>query len=181
MNKITKGIIVAALALSATLSMASCGDSPKDTSSTPESSVSSQTEPATSKPDSSSAASGETTPAGTKFATMKEYAESPEIQKQMETMADLYKDSGLTFTMTGEGNKLIYTYTYPEGMVTSGIKDAMDGVADQMAPTFELIAETLKNVVEVENPVLVVKYMDADGTELYSREFSSSPSSQGQL
>ena len=51
----------------------------------------------------------------------------------------------------------------------------MDGIADQMAPTFELIAETLKNVVEVDNPVLVVKYMDADGTELYSREFSSAP------
>lgn len=181
MKKITKGIIVAALALSAALGMVSCADSPKDTSSTPSSAVSSQTEPATSKAGSSSAASGEATPAGTKFATMKEYAESPEVQKQMETMADLYKDSGLTFTMTGEGNKLIYTYTYPEGVNTSGMADAMDGIADQMAPTFELIAETLKNVVEVDNPVLVVKYMDADGTELYSREFSSAPSSQEEL
>lgn len=96
-------------------------------------------------------------------------------------MADLYKDSGMTFTMTGEGNKLIYTYTYPEGMNTSGMADAMDGIADQMAPSFELIAESLKNVVEVDNPVLVVKYMDADGTELYSREFSSAPSSQEEL
>lgn len=181
MKKIAKGIIMAALALSTTLSMASCGDSPKDTSSASESSVSSQTEPVTSKPDSSSAASGETTPTGTKFATMKEYAESPEVQKQMETMADLYKDSGLTFTMTGEGNKLIYTYTYPEGTVTTAIKDAMDGVADQMSPSFELIAESLKSVVEVDNPVLVVKYLDADGTELYSREFSSSSSSQLEL
>ncbi len=176
MKKITKGIIVAALAVSAALGMASCADSPKDASS-PSSTVSSQTEPA----DSSSAASSQTTPVGTKYATMKEYAEAPEVQKQMETMADLYKDSGMTFTMTGEGNKLIYTYTYPEGMNTSGMADAMDGIADQMAPSFELIAESLKNVVEVDNPVLVVKYMDADGTELYSREFSSAPSSQEEL
>lgn len=181
MKKFITITISAALALSITLIMASCSDVPKDTSSSPVSSVSSQTEPATSEASSFASSSDVTTPVGTKFATMKEYAESPEVQKQMQTVADLFKDSGCEFAMTGEGNKLIYTFTYPEGVDTSGMADAMDGVIEQVAPTFELIAKTLKNYVEVDDPVLVVRFMDADGTEIYSKEFSPAPASQQEL
>ena len=178
MKKFITVFITAVLALSITLIMASCANAPKNTSSAPESSVSNQTEPAASETGSLASASDETTPVGTKFATMKEYAESPDVQKQMQAMADLFKDSGLEFSMTGEENRLIFTYTYLEGAETSSFEEAIEQIIEKFTPTFEQIAGSLKNVVEVDNPVLVVRYTDADGTEVYSKEFSSEPAPQ---
>lgn len=178
MKKFITVFITAVFALSITLVMASCANAPKDTSSSPESSVSSQTEPATSETGSFVSSMDETTPVGTKFATMKEYAESPDVQKQMQAIADLFKDSGLEFSMTGEDNRLIFTYTYLEGVETSSFEEAIEEIIEKITPTFEQIAGSLKNVVEVDNPVLVVRYLDADGTEVYSKEFSSEPTSQ---
>lgn len=41
------------------------------------------------------------------------------------------------------------------------------------ADTFKNVASSIKAAVEVENPVVVVRYLNADGSEIYSEEFAA--------
>ena len=49
---------------------------------------------------------------------------------------------------------------------------ALQSSLDSQASTFESIASTIPLAVEIDNPVVVVRYLDSAGTELVSREFT---------
>ncbi|MBS6195756.1 MAG: DUF4854 domain-containing protein [Clostridiales bacterium] len=108
-----------------------------------------------------------------KFATIEEFVASDELQSQLETMKSAFADSGIDISISGEGNKLIYTYTYQE-------VENMDGLAEQLAEgmsaqteTFKMVADSITAAVDVENPVVVVTYVDCNGEEIYTEEFTA--------
>lgn len=72
-----------------------------------------------------------------------------------------------------EGNKLIYEFTYGPDVNTEGIADALSAALQEQASTFELVAQTLKAAVDVENPVVVVTYKDSQGNVIVSQEFTT--------
>ena len=51
--------------------------------------------------------------------------------------------------------------------------DALASGLDAQADTFKSVAKSLKAAVDEENPVVVVRYMDANGDEIYSQEFAA--------
>ena len=67
----------------------------------------------------------------------------------------------------------MYTFAYPEGVPTDNLGDALETAMDSQAATFEAAAASLKVSVDVENPVVVVRYTDSQGKELVSREFTA--------
>ena len=79
----------------------------------------------------------------------------------------------MDISISGEDNKLIYTYTYSQNVDTSQMADTLKNAMASQADTFKNVASSIKAAVEVENPVVVVRYLNADGSEIYSEEFAA--------
>ena len=102
-----------------------------------------------------------------------DYVNSDLIQNQISSIKESLAESGMDMEVTGEDNKLIYTYTYSELTQVDGMADALASGLDAQADTFKSVAKSLKAAVDEENPVVVVRYMDANGDEIYSQEFAA--------
>lgn len=105
--------------------------------------------------------------------TIESYINTEEVQSQMTSLKQAATSMGATMDITGEGNKLIYTYTFNEDTNTEGYSEALKASLDAQASTFENLASSLKTATGVENPVIVVKYLDSKGEELASGEFEA--------
>ena len=107
------------------------------------------------------------------FATDDEWREG--LSKTM-TMVDALAEGDMGIAVSANENKLVYTFTFAEfeeGTDTDAVAESLEkNMADQ-ASVFENIANSIKEVVNVEDPKVVVAYNAADGTEIYSQEFSA--------
>ena len=107
-----------------------------------------------------------------KFGSISDFVNSDEFQQQLDAAMSSTEGSGLNLEITGEDNKLIYSYTYQEGMPAEAAEQ-LQAALEAQASTLEGIASELKNAVNVENPVVVVEYLNPDGSVLCSMEFSA--------
>lgn len=174
-------IFACVMAASAILTMTACGSD--NTSSTASSGASSSVSsavssaPESSTPAESSEVSSSTGVVGLnangKFDTIDGFVNSDIVQSQLDSLKTSAEDSGMNITITGEGNKLIYTFTYGEGTDTEGMAEALEAALETQASTFEGVAASLTEAVEVEDPIVVVVYADSEGNEIYSREFTA--------
>ena len=103
------------------------------------------------------------------YSSIEEFVSSEEVQSQLEAM----QTEEMGVAVTGEGNKLIYTYTFAEGIATDGMAEVLEAGIQSQASTFQAIAATIALAVDVEDPVVVVRYQDSTGAEIYSAEFSA--------
>ncbi len=103
------------------------------------------------------------------YSSIEEFVNSDIVQTQLEAM----QTEELGVDVLAEGNKLIYEFTYGPDINTEGIADALSAALQEQASTFELVAQTLKAAVDVENPVVVVTYKDSQGNVIVSQEFTS--------
>ena len=108
-----------------------------------------------------------------KYSSIEDFVNSDVVQSQLATQMEAYESSGLVLDVYGEDNKLVYALTLPEGTDTEGLSEVMASEMEAQASTFQSIAASLTAAVEVENPVVVVKYLAFDGTEIYSQEFTA--------
>ncbi len=109
-----------------------------------------------------------------KFNSIDEYVKSDLLQSQMESMKEAVEDAGMGIELVGEGNKLVYIYTLPdEYAAIDGFAESLAEGLESQASTFETIASSLKLAVNVENPVVEVRYVSESGDVIYSKEFSA--------
>lgn len=166
MRKNVIRLLACAFAVVSVLSLAACGG---------EKTVSSEgTVSTVSAVDSETEVSSALTKDG-KYATVKDFAESDALQSQIGGVLEGFEGNGISLELVGEDNKLIYNFVYDDigsmdpATLGSALSDALEGTAD----TFKTIANVLKTAVDVENPVVVVRYVVADGTELCTKEFTA--------
>lgn len=158
-------LIACAIAVSSIVSLAACGDS--SSSSQAESSAASTVSTV-------SEVSADDNGTSDKYASIADFVNSDEMQEQVASIQESMAESGLSVEVTGEDNKLIYTYVYEDlgdadvEAIAAGLEEALD----EMADTFAGVASTLTETVEVENPVVVVSYKTSDGTVLCEKEFN---------
>ncbi len=114
----------------------------------------------------------ETSAPSGKYGSIKEYAESELIREQVDSLNESFNALGLTVDIFGEGNKLVYQYTYNTPVTDLQTESLEQSLASQES-LFESTASALTLVVDVEDPVVAVVYLNADGTEILSKEFAS--------
>lgn len=108
-----------------------------------------------------------------KYASIEEYISSDAVQAELATLKESVAGQGLSMDITADGNKLIYTYTYTDVEKTDDMVTALkEGMVAQEA-SFTALADALKLEVDVENPVVVIEYLDANGEEIYSQEYTA--------
>ena len=172
-------ILVLCLAAVMVFALAACSSDP---AASPSDSSDPQVSPTDSSPEASpSEDAPDASPSGDagdgditgKFATMEDFVKSDIVQAQLESMKESMDTDDMTMEILGEGNKLIYAYTFKEAQDADVMGPALSAGLETQAATFENIASTMATVVEVENPVVVVRYLNSDGSELCSQEFSA--------
>ncbi len=112
-------------------------------------------------------------PASGKYATLEDFLNSDMMQEQLDSQVASLEGTGLTAEVTAEDNRLVYNFIFTDPNMTAGVDaSTLQSNLDSQASTFESIASTIPLAVEIENPVVVVRYLDSAGTELASREFT---------
>lgn len=127
----------------------------------------------------SSAVQEDNTPANTGadedglFANIEALMASEEMKSELDSMLNSMKSDEMDVTVTGEGNKLVYTFTYKDvgDMDLDELSAALDAATDTLSGTFETIASSLATTVKEADPTVVVIYNAPDGTGLYNHEF----------
>ena len=105
------------------------------------------------------------------FDSVAEFAASDLIQDQLTSMKESLVEAGMDINITGEDNKLIYTFSYLEIEKMDGMAEAIEEQLTTQADTFKSVAKSIKAAVDVEDPVVVVTYVDANEEVIYSQEF----------
>lgn len=166
MKKSLSKIALCMAALFALLTLTACGAGNNNSAGSSSSS---------SADSSSSAASSSVStdsPATGKFATIADFVADPTLQSQLNSIKESLGES-MNIEIKGQDNKLIYEFTFPEGTDTEGAAESLATALEGQASTYKSIAASLLDSVEVENPVVVVTYLDSDGNEVYSQEFEA--------
>lgn len=110
------------------------------------------------------------------YANVEEMLADETVASTMEESLSAMESEGLSMAIKGEGNRLVYTFTYESLDETADLEQmssALEEAMGEMGATFETIAGSLADTVQEANPTVVVVYQTADGTELYSGEFSA--------
>lgn len=112
-----------------------------------------------------------------KFNTLDDFVNSSIMQDQLDEQVSSLEDAGISCEITAEGEKLVYSYTLVDDSITSSVdmtalKESLDSSLEEQADVFTGVAASLPAAVEgMENPVVVVRYLDNTGAEITSREF----------
>lgn len=111
------------------------------------------------------------------YSSIDEYVSSEEFQSAIESLMSSLESQGMKMDITGEDNKLIYTYTYTTITVDDDTRETMvesleSGLASQSSQ-FTSLAASLSDIVDVKDPVVQIKYIDAEGTLIYEAEFTA--------
>ena len=110
-----------------------------------------------------------------KFASIQEFIDSDMMQKELATQLESLEGTGISMELTAEDNKLIYNFKIDDPDLSAVMDTAtLESTLDSQASTFESVAGVLPAAIDIENPVIVVRYLDSDGNELASREFAPS-------
>lgn len=112
-------------------------------------------------------------PASGKYATLEDFINSDLMQEQLDSQIASLEGTGLTADITAEDNKLVYNFTITDPNVAASLDAAaLQSSLDSQASTFESIASMIPLAVEIDNPVVVVRYLDSAGTVIVSQEFT---------
>lgn len=104
------------------------------------------------------------------------YIESETFQTQLDSIKSSF-ESVMDIDVKAEENKVIFEYKYKTQVDDATVvasKTQIDSAFQSMSSTFEGIADTIKEEVGVENPVVVIIIFNADGSEITSVEFGTS-------
>lgn len=103
------------------------------------------------------------------------YIESETFQTQLDSMKSSV-ESMMDVDVKAEENKLIYEITYKtqiDDSLLDATKEQLDSTFNAMSSTYENLANSMKEEVGIDNPVVVLSILNADGKEITSLEFSA--------
>ena len=89
-----------------------------------------------------------------------------------------YQADGLTITASADGDKLVFTYAVSTQIDAAATIPALEMEFDAQASSFTQVIQQMREQIDVENPSIVLRYVNADGSEILSREFTGSAESE---
>lgn len=112
-------------------------------------------------------------PVSGKYRTIEDFIHSDLIQSQLEDQIKELEGTGVSLTLEGKDNRLIYNFVIENENVSSLMNetDSLASILDSQSDTFRGLASMLRAAVDVEDPVIVIRYLDSAGNIILSREF----------
>ena len=110
---------------------------------------------------------------GKKYSSVEAYINSSEVQSQLESALEIAEGSGMEMKVFAEGDTLVYEYTYSTQLSNvDAVAEAIGNSIDGQSSTFEAVVEELKTQCDAQNPQVKLVYLNADGSEIYSKVFA---------
>lgn len=106
---------------------------------------------------------------------LKNYIESEDFQEQLDSMKTSF-GSMIDVDVESDENKLVYIFTYKtqiDDENLDAVKEQLETSFNSLSSTYEGIANSMKKDVGISDPVVVIKYNNADGTEIFSTEYNA--------
>lgn len=112
-----------------------------------------------------------------KFTSIQNFIDSDLFREHLGPKIDDFEEKGLSMSFSAEDRKLIWNFKINDPNLSGAMEPAsLESALDSQASVFESVADTLSTAVDVDDPIVFVRYLDSDGTELASREFSATES-----
>ena len=107
--------------------------------------------------------------------TIVDFVKSDIMQEQLETQIAALEGTGISADVYADGDTLVYDFTIEDEAVASVMdKATLDSSLQSQASTFEGVAAMLPAAIEnIDNPAVVVRYLDPAGAEITSMEFTA--------
>ena len=109
-----------------------------------------------------------------KFDTLEDFVNSDIMQEQLGTQIAALEGTGISADVYADGDTLVYDFTIEDEAVASVMdKATLDSSLQSQASTFEGVAAMLPAAIEnIDDPAVVVRYLNPSGTEITSMEFT---------
>lgn len=113
------------------------------------------------------------------YASIKDYVNDPTFQAEVKKQMAQYEGQGMSMTITGEGDKLVYTYKYTDKQLIDedfSLEDAQayfDEAVAKQESQFKSLAAQLPVYIDVDDPSVVLRYYDYDDTLIWEKEFKA--------
>ncbi len=107
------------------------------------------------------------------YSSIEEYISSDEVQNMFELMNSNMEE--LEINIKAEDNALIYEYIYTEPIPEENIalvEETLKESAKNQETIFNNVIDSIKLCVDVDSPVVLLRYYNADGTLLTEIEFT---------
>lgn len=109
---------------------------------------------------------------GKDFDTVKDYLESDDVQAQIKEILDATEGSEMKMEITADDTSLIYTYTFKTAVeLTPELEEYFEGAYEEQKSTIDEVITEMKKLIDVDNPSVVFRYLNPDGTEISSHEY----------
>ncbi len=109
---------------------------------------------------------------GPQYDSMEAFLEGEEMQSSIAADKSVLEGSGLSLEVTSQGDQLIYTYTYAQALEVESSREILKQGIESEQEAFQEILDNVKAEVNIEKPVLVIRYLNPDGSEIYSHTFT---------
>lgn len=105
---------------------------------------------------------------------LEEYISSDAVQEYIDSINESQSDT--VMEIKADGDKLIYEYTFSETIEEDGLdvaKETLESSIEQSKSVFTGLVDSMSDVIDVENPAVVVRYLNTDGSVIYEIEFTA--------
>ena len=113
------------------------------------------------------------------YASIEDYVNDPIFQAEVERQMAEYEGKGMSMTITGEGDKLVYTYKYTaeklidEDFTLEEAQANFDESIKEQESIFISLCKQLPVYIDVDDPSVVLRYYDYDDTLIWEKEFKA--------
>jgi len=92
-----------------------------------------------------------------------------ELEETIAPMRAMMGEGGDIRVEAGRNNEMIYIFTYGSDADTAGVDD----ILAMQSGMFEMLAQGLREELELDSFTITVRFLDSDGTELASQSFEA--------
>lgn len=103
--------------------------------------------------------------------TIQEYVNDPNFQSQYESMKQSFANSGMDIDIKAEGDSLVYVFQYADVEKSDELAAALESELAKQDFTFQSTADSIQLSVSNENVKVIIRYLDKNGDEIYSKEY----------
>lgn len=105
------------------------------------------------------------------FATVEEYVNSPEVQSEISSLESQMSNDIMNVEVVATEDTMTYSFKYNDLEKADGMAEQLEQGVEAQKSVFQTTANSLKTLVDVENPKVVIEYLDKNGEMIYTTEF----------
>ncbi len=103
--------------------------------------------------------------------TLEDYLNNASVQAQFDSLKQSLSGNGMNIDIKAEGDSLIYIYQFEDMEKSDELAASLESEIAKQDTTFQTTADSLKPSVSNENLKVVIRYIDKNGAEIFSKEY----------